>query len=212
MEKTVQLIIEEVIKRLNVYSTGKLTIPIGISNRHVHLSKKDLEVLFGEGYQLTVMKKLRQPGQFAAKETVTVTGPKGSFENVRVLGPVRGQTQLEISVSDGYKLGFSVPIRESGDTEGTPGIILKGPKGIVEKDRGVIAALRHIHMPLNLAEHFGLKDKDRVSAEAGTTRRLLFHNVLVRVSDQYLPELHLDTDEANAGGIQNGDIAYILKD
>lgn len=207
----VELVVAEVIKRLNAYSSGAHIVPVGISNRHVHLSKEDLEVLFGEGYELTVMKNLKQPGQYAAIETVTAEGPKGSFENVRILGPVRGETQLEISISDGYKLGLNVPVRESGHTAGTPGIILKGPKGIVKKDQGVIAALRHIHMPVDMAERFGLKDKELVSVEVGSSREILFHNVLVRVSDRFVPELHLDTDEANAGGVQSGDIAEILK-
>ncbi|HYE81042.1 MAG TPA: phosphate propanoyltransferase [Clostridia bacterium] len=203
MDTVVEQVVLEVIKRLGI-------IPIGISNRHVHLSKEDLQVLFGEGYELTVMKNLKQPGQYAAKETVTLSGPKGSFENVRILGPVREKTQLEISISDGYKLGMDVPVRESGDTSGTPGIILLGPKGTVRKDQGVIAALRHIHMPVNLAEYFGLKDKDQVSVEVGSTRKIVFHNVLVRVSDNFAPELHLDTDEANAGGVRSGDMAEIL--
>lgn len=204
-------VVAEAVKRLIAYSADECIVPIGISNRHAHLSKKDLEALFGEGYELTAIKSLRQPGQYAARETVTAEGPKGSFENVRILGPVRGETQLEISISDGYKLGLDAQVRESGNTIDTPGIILKGPKGIVKKDRGVIAALRHIHMPVYMAEHYGLEDKELVSAEVGSTRRLIFHNVLVRVSDQFVPELHLDTDEANACGIRSGDTAKILK-
>ncbi|HWQ29926.1 MAG TPA: phosphate propanoyltransferase [Negativicutes bacterium] len=202
----------EAIRRLKERSCSEFMIPIGISNRHIHLSKEDLETLFGAGYKLTVMKALLQPGQYAAEEIVSVEGPKGSFDNVRILGPIRGETQLELSVSDGYKLGMDVPVRESGSTEGTPGILLRGPKGVIWKATGVIAALRHVHMPIELAMHLGLKDKEMVSVEAGYIRKLLFHNVLVRVSDQFVPELHLDTDEANACGIRSGDMARIIKD
>lgn len=206
----IERIVPEVMKRLGAYF-DEAYIPIGVSNRHVHLSMADLEVLFGKGYELKNMKDLKQPGQYAASETVTAIGPKGSFEGVRILGPVRKETQLEISVSDGYKLGLNVPVRESGHTEGTPGIILKGPKGVVKKEYGVIAALRHLHMPVDLAERLELKDKELVCVEAGRVRKVVFHNVLVRISDQFVPELHLDTDEANAGGIRNGDMAGILK-
>jgi putative phosphotransacetylase len=203
-------IVCEVIKRLQVYEEEPY-VPIGVSNRHVHLCQKDLESLFGKGYQLTKLKDLKQPGQFAAKETVTIVGRKGAIENVRILGPIRKQTQVEISFSDGFKLGINAPVRESGKTEGTPGVILKGPKGVVKLDSGVIAALRHIHMPPDFAERFGLKDKELVSVEVQGNRRLLYHNVLVRVSDDFVLEMHLDTDEANAAGVGNGDFGKIVK-
>ncbi|MFT9498111.1 phosphate propanoyltransferase [Anaerosolibacter sp.] len=207
----VEKIVSEIVKRLLSYGDEPL-VPIGVSNRHVHLSKEDLEILFGPGYELTKMKDLKQPGQYAAQETVTVIGPKGKFENVRILGPVRKETQLEISISDGFVLGLKAPVRESGKTQGTPGFILKGPKGSVEKDYGVIAALRHIHMPPDYAAHFGLKDKEMVSVEVNSPRRIIFHDVLIRVSDQYVLEMHLDIDEANAGGIGNDDLGKIVRD
>ena len=159
-------------------------IVVGVSNRHVHLSKEDLEVLFGKGYQLTPVKDLRQPGQFAAKETVTIVGPKGAIENVRVLGPIRKETQVEISRTDAFKLGLNPPVRDSGDLDGTPGIVIVGPAGVVVKNRGVILAKRHIHMHPKDAQHYGVKDKDivRVIVEKGE-RRLIFDDVLVRVRE-----------------------------
>ncbi|WP_330684971.1 phosphate propanoyltransferase [Anaerosolibacter sp.] len=207
----VEKIVSEIVKRLLSYGDEPL-VPIGVSNRHVHLSKEDLEILFGSGYELTKMKDLKQPGQYAAQETVMVIGPKGKFENVRILGPVRKETQLEISISDGFVLGLKAPVRESGKTQGTPGFILKGPKGSVEKEYGVIAALRHIHMPPDYAAHFGLMDKEMVSVEVNSPRRIIFHDVLIRVSDQYVLEMHLDIDEANAGGIGNDDLGKIVRD
>lgn len=210
-EELIGKIVAEVVKRLQSQGEEPL-VPIGISNRHIHLSQEDLDVLFGKGYQLTKLKDLKQPGQYAAKETVTIIGPKGSFDGVRILGPVRAETQLEISLSDGFKLGIKAPVRESGKIASTPGIIIKGPAGTVEKSQGVIAALRHIHMPPDFANRFGLKDKDFVKVEVGGERKTLFHNVLVRVSDSFALEMHLDTDEANACGVANDDLARIVLD
>lgn len=187
-------------------------IVVGVSNRHVHLSKEDLEVLFGKGYQLTPVKDLRQPGQFAAKETVTIVGPKGAIENVRVLGPIRKETQVEISRTDAFKLGLNPPVRDSGDLDGTPGIVIVGPAGVVVKNRGVILAKRHIHMHPKDAQHYGVKDKDivRVIVEKGE-RRLIFDDVLVRVREDFALEFHVDTDEANAAMLNNGDLVYIVE-
>lgn len=186
-------------------------IVVGVSNRHVHLSREDVEILFGKDYQLTPIKDLGQPGQFACQETVTIVGPKGSIENVRVLGPERKETQVEISLTDAYKLGLNPPVRDSGDLEGTPGITIIGPKGQVTKDRGVIIAKRHIHMHTSDAEKFGVKDKDivKVIVEKGD-RKLIFDDVLVRVSDKFALEFHVDTDEANAALLKTGDIVYIV--
>lgn len=187
-------------------------IVVGVSNRHVHLSKEDLEVLFGKGYQLTPVKDLRQPGQFAAKETVTIVGPKGAIENVRVLGPIRKETQVEISRTDAFKLGLNPPVRDSGDLDGTPGIVIVGPAGVVVKNRGVILAKRHIHMHPKDAQHYGVKDKDivKVIVEKGE-RRLIFDDVLVRVREDFALEFHVDTDEANAAMLNNGDLVYIVE-
>lgn len=203
-------IVSEVLKRLRAYEEEPY-VPIGVSNHHIHLSQEDLEALFGKGYQLTKLKDLKQPGQYAAKETVTLVGPKGTIQNVRILGPVRKETQVEISCSDGFALGVRAPVRESGKIAGTPGIILKGPNGELQKDSGAIVALRHIHMPPQFAQRFGLKDKDMVSVEVQGIRKLLYRNVLVRVSEAYELEMHLDTDEANAAGVGNNDLVKILK-
>lgn len=186
-------------------------IVVGVSNRHVHLSREDVEILFGKDYQLTPIKELGQPGQFACQETVTIVGPKGSIENVRVLGPERKETQVEISLTDAYKLGLNPPVRDSGDLEGTPGITIIGPKGQVTKDRGVIIAKRHIHMHTSDAEKFGVKDKDivKVIVEKGD-RKLIFDDVLIRVSDKFALEFHVDTDEANAALLKTGDTVFIV--
>lgn len=207
---TQEKIIKEVVKRLQVLEEEPYA-PIGVSNRHIHLSQQDLETLFGEGYQLTKMKDLKQPGQFAAEETVTLVGAKGEIKKVRILGPVRKVTQVEVSLTDSFKLGVRAPIRESGKTAGTPGILLKGPKGDLGLKEGVIVALRHIHVPPEFAKRFQLEDKDMVEVEVGKDRKAVFSNVLIRVSDKYKLEMHLDTDEANAAGIGNGELGKIRK-
>lgn len=201
--------IKEIVKK-NIDQYEKKLVPIGVSNRHIHVSKEDLEILFGKGYELTKLKDLGQPGQYASKETVKIIGPKGSFEKVRILGPVRNATQLEISLTDGYLLGIKPPVRESGKIENTPGVTIEGPKGTIKKSSGVIAALRHIHMPPEIAERYGVKDKDFVEVECNGVRKAVLGNVLVRVSDRFELEMHIDTDEANASGLKNGDKIKIL--
>ena len=186
-------------------SSEKRLVPIGISNRHIHLAQEDLEVLFGKGYQLNVLKELSQPGQFAAKETVSLTGPKGTLENVRVLGPIRKETQIEVSVTDCYKLGITPVVRDSGQTEGTEGIKVIGPAGMLELDRGVMVAGRHIHMTPDQAQEWGLVDGQRVKVEVPGLRPLIFDNTLIRISPDYQPEVHLDTDEGNAACL-NGEV------
>ena len=178
-------------------------VPVGTSNRHIHLSQHDLEALFGQNYALTVQKNLSQPGQFAAKETVTLIGPKGRLENVRVLGPVRKSTQVEISVTDCFKLGVKPVIRDSGDHEGTPGLGIEGPAGRVELTGGVMVAGRHIHLHTQDAQEWSLKDGDRVCVRVESPRPITYEDVLIRVSDQYHKELHLDLDEANAALIES---------
>jgi len=173
-------------------------VPVGISNRHIHLSQEHLEALFGPGYQLTVRKDLSQTGQFAAEETLTIEGPKSALKNVRSLGPVRKETQVEVSRTDAFALGLQPPVRDSGYLAESPGIKLIGPKGTVELDKGVIIAQRHIHMNSADAEAFGVKDKDIVSVRVGGERGLVFDNVLIRVRDDFVLEMHIDTDEANA--------------
>lgn len=186
-------------------------VPVGVSNRHVHLSQADVETLFGKGYDLTFMKALKQPGQYAAKECIKLVGPKGEIARVRILGPVRLATQIEISVSDGFKLGVKPPVRPSGKIDSSPGITLVGPSGSVECPIGVIAAHRHIHMHTTDAERMGIRDGQAVSVRSSGPRAVTFENVTCRVSDKYALELHLDMDEANAGQIQNGDLFEIQR-
>lgn len=187
------------------------TVPVGISNRHVHLCREDMDVLFGQGSQLTVKKMLGQPGQYAAEEMVALVGPKGRLEKVRVLGPLRKDTQVEISATDGRTLGVNAPVRESGKVKGTPGIRLIGPCGETDLKEGTIVALRHIHMTPYLAEQMNLSDGAMIDVELGDEQRGgVMSRVLIRVSDSYAPEMHIDVDEANAFGVKNDDAAKIL--
>ncbi|MBP2018626.1 putative phosphotransacetylase [Symbiobacterium terraclitae] len=186
------------------------TVIINVSARHVHLSPAHVEALFGPGYQLTVKKELMQPGQFAAEETVAVIGPKGSFPKVRVLGPARGASQVEISATDARTLGIPAVVRLSGNIAGTPGVILEGPKGRVELTEGVIVAARHIHMTPADAAKYGVTDRQVVRVKTNGGRPLTFDDVIVRVRDDMALEMHIDTDEANAAGIKDGDIGEIL--
>ena len=187
-----------------------MKLPIALSNKHIHLSQADIDVLFGQGYELTHKKDLSQPGQFACEEMVEVVGPKGSTK-MRVLGPARPESQVEVSLADARALGIAVPVRQSGDAEGTPGCKLVGPKGEVEIERGVIVAARHIHMSLEDAEKFGVKDKDIVSVQTTGERALLFNNVLVRANAAFALEMHVDLEEGNAAGVKNGDLVELVK-
>lgn len=187
-------------------------LPIALSNRHIHLSQEDLHTLFGEGYELTKIKDLSQPGQFACDEKVDIEGPKGVIKGVRVLGPVRGETQLEISISDAFKLGVEPVIRNSGDIDGTPGVKIIGPKGEVELEKGVIVAARHIHMHTSDGEKFGIKDGDIVKIKTEGIRSVVFENVLVRVKDNFALEMHVDIEEGNAAGVKNGDLVELIKE
>lgn len=187
-------------------------IPIAVSNRHVHLSRQDIDTLFGEGYQLNRVRPLVQPGQFASAECVAVVGPKGVLEKVRVLGPERKATQVEVSQTEAIKIGVVAPVRDSGDLKGSAEVMLRGPKGEVILREGVILSVRHIHMHSEDAKHFGVKDKDRVRVRTQGERPIVFENVLVRASDQFALEMHIDTDEANAGLIKNGDSVILCID
>lgn len=212
-EKVIRQIVEQIMAGMDISTSGgPQDIPVGVSNRHVHLTQADLETLFGPGAVLHCKKELKQPGQFAAEETVTLRGPKGgAMGKVRVLGPVRKASQVEISKTDGFALGVKAPVRESGVLEGTPGITLEGPAGTLTLTKGVIVAQRHIHLSKPEAELWGVKDKDIVEVEIGGERGVTMKNVLVRVSDKFVPEMHVDTDEANACGMKNGDIVQIKK-
>lgn len=187
-------------------------VPVGISNRHIHLSRADVDTLFGKDYQLTHMKDLSQPGQFACKETLTIIGPSlRPIENVRVLGPERRASQVEISKTDSFVLKVKPPVRESGKIEGSAPITIVGPKGVVTLKEGCIIANRHIHMAPEDGERFGVKDGDYVTVDAEGTRRTRFYDVQVRVSDAFRLEMHVDTDDANAVGLSNGSLVKIVK-
>ena len=186
-------------------------IPVGVSNRHLHLSQEDQDALFGEGYQLTPIKDLSQPGQFACKEVVTICGPKGAIEKVRVLGPVRSKTQVEILTGDSFKLGVSAPARQSGDLDGTPGITIVGPKGSVQIKEGLIVAQRHIHMSSDDAVAFGVHDGQIVDIEVEGPRGGTYANVIIRANNTSALECHVDTDEANAMSINSSTKIKIKK-
>jgi putative phosphotransacetylase len=188
-------------------------VPIGVSNRHIHLNKADLATLFGEGYELTPLKDLSQPGQYACKELLTIVGPSlRPIENVRVLGPVRSKSQVEISATDSYVLKVKPPVRESGNIAGSAGIRIIGPKGVVELNEGCIIANRHIHMSPADAAKFGVKDGDTVTVDVNGKRRTRWYDVQIRVSDAFCLEMHIDTDDANAAGIGNGFKVKVVKE
>jgi putative phosphotransacetylase len=186
-------------------------IPVGISARHVHVTREDLDILYGPGYQLTVRKALSQPGQFASEETVDLVTEKSTFKRVRILGPERKQTQVEISLTDSLKLGIKPPVRDSGNLAGSPGITIVGPQGSIELKQGVIAACRHIHMTEANAAEFGVNDKQMVQVYCGGERGLVFGNVLIRVSDTAQLEMHVDTDESNAAMMNANTAIKIVK-
>ena len=187
---------------------GLLFVELEASGRHVHVTKEQAQVLFG--HPLTPQRPLSQPGQYLARERVTVVGPKGRFENVAVLGPERKAAQAEVSLTDARQLGLEAPIRLSGDVKGTPGARLVGSCGSVELTAGVMAAQRHIHLTPEAAQRFGVKDRQIVKLQTFTERPLIFENVAVRVSPDFAPFAHLDFDEANACGFRKGDLGRIL--
>ena len=185
-----------------------LFVEMEASGRHVHVTRQQAQTLFGHG--LTQERSLSQPGQFVAKERVTVIGPKGKFEHVAVLGPERPDAQVEISLTDGRVLGITPPVRQSGDVAGTPGAVLEGPAGRVELAQGVLAAQRHIHMHPSDAARMGVKDRQQVRLQTYTARPVVFENVTVRIHPGFQTSVHLDYDEANACGFQKGDLGRIL--
>lgn len=182
------------------------------SARHLHVSRADLDVLFGEGFQLSNKKDLSQPGQFATNERVDVVGPKKTIPGVSILGPVRPETQIELSLTDARSIGLIAPIRESGDIAGTVGCKLVGPCGEVELTEGVIAAKRHIHMTPEDAAEMGVVDKQIVSVEVKSNdRTTVFGDVVVRVSPKYALAMHIDTDESNAAAVAPGTMGTVIK-
>ncbi len=186
-------------------------VPVGVSARHIHLTQEHVEALFGEEYQLTKRKEL-MGGQFASNETVTIVGLKlRAIENVRILGPVRSRSQVEVSATDALRLGVKAPIRESGNVEGSAAIAVVGPKGAIYLDEGCIIAKRHIHMAPKDAMAAGVHDGDIVSVKAENERGTVFNHVQIRVDDSFTLEMHIDTDEANAAKITTGDTVRIIK-
>ncbi len=185
-------------------------VPVGVSARHIHLTQEDVEKLFGPGYQLTKKKEL-MGGQYASNEQCTIVGLKlRAIENVRILGPVRSKSQVEISATDARTLGIKAPIRQSGDTAGSAPIALVGPKGAVYLDEGCIVAARHIHMSVPDAKAASLKDGDFVSVRMGDERGAVLEKVKIRVDESFTTEMHIDTDEANACQVKQGDMAAII--
>jgi acetate kinase len=185
-------------------------IPIEVSAHHIHLSREHIDTLFGRDYELAYRADLSQPGQYACEETLDLIGPRGRVERVRILGPLRSQTQVEIAMTEEFRLGIKAPIRASGDLEGSPGITLAGPRGIVDTPQGVICSVRHIHMSPEDALSFGLKDRDICMVRVEGDRTLVFGDVLVRVSPDYRLAMHIDTDEGNAANIRTGMIGHMI--
>ncbi len=205
--------VRKVIAELNTAQNTKNEIPVGISNRHIHLCREHLEILFGKGYELTPLKDLSQPGQYACKETLTLIGPSmRSIEGVRVLGPLRKSSQVEISATDSFQLKVKPPVRESGKIEGSAPVTIVGPKGVVSLAEGCIIANRHVHMSPEDGAAFGVKDGDYIDVDVTSgTRKTRWFDVQIRVSPDYRLEMHVDTDDANSAGLKNGSTVTVVK-
>ena len=208
----VEQIVREIVLSQIGGPPGKPNLVVSVSARHVHLTDQDVETLFGAGHKLTVAKPLYQDGHFAAEETVMVVGPRRRMlPTVRILGPTRPESQVELAFTDSISLGIDMPVRASGQLEGTPGCVLVGPKGVVELQRGVIRAERHVHMGPGDAEFYGVKDKDRMSLRIASGCGVIFNNLLVRVGEKIKLEVHLDTDEGNACDIDHAKSVELVK-
>lgn len=203
--------IDQLSEKLAEEIKGQLFIEVEASGRHVHLSQEAVEILYGKGYQLTPDKPLSQPGQYACKERLTLTGPKGSIHRVVVLGPTRPQTQVEVSLTDAVILGTKPPIRQSGDITGSTGLTLSTDLASLEISEGTIVAWRHIHMTPQDGEKFGVKDGDVVNVKVFGDRPTIFQDTLVRISPRYQTRMHIDYDEANACGFKKGALGIIIK-
>lgn len=212
-EAVLKLLLEAVQANLSSEEVkeDRYEIPVGISNRHVHLSQADVNSLFGEGYQMTKLKDLSQPGQYACKETVTICGPKGAIEKVRILGPIRSKTQVEVLTGDSFKLGVTAQVKLSGDLYGTSGITLVGPKGSIQTTEGLIVAQRHVHMTPKDAQHFGVHDGEIVSIKINGPRGGIYNNVVIRANDTSALECHIDVEEANAMNLNSLSKIKIIK-
>lgn len=200
-------IVKEVIDRVK----KEAFIEVEASGRHIHLCQEHIEILFGKDYTLNKLKDLSQPGQYACKERVTITGAKGSISNVVVLGPARPNTQVEVSLTDALSLGLKIPVKESGDIEGTPGIVVSTEKASIEIQRGLIVAKRHIHITPEDAEKFNVKNNEIVKVEVLGNRPLIFGDTVIRVSPKFRTYMHIDYDEANACGFTKGTLCRIIK-
>ena len=210
-DQELKVLVDTIIKAVKE-EDGKGGVPVGISNRHIHLTREHVEILFGKGYQLTKCKDLSQPGQYACKEQLTIVGPSmRAIEGVRVLGPERKKSQVEISRTDSFTLKVKPPVRESGDIAGSAPITIIGPKGIVTLSEGCIIANRHIHMSEDEGRALGVVDGEYVDVEMNGQRRSLFYDVQIRVHKDFRLEMHIDTDDANAAGVGNGFVAKIIK-
>lgn len=207
--KAIETAVKNALSAIDADKNGE--IKIGVSQRHIHLSREDLDTLFGKDYELTLLKPL-MGREYAAKEVVTLVGPSlKSIENVRVLGPVRKDTQVEISRTDTFVLKVSPPVRPSGNVEGSERIVIVGPKGSVYLKQGVIIANRHIHLTPEYAEKHGLKDNDYVDVLVEGIKPTKFYDVQIRTREDFNTEMHIDTDDANSAGLRNGDLVKIIK-
>ena len=210
IDKIISVLIHEIKKNnMLIVPDG---ISVGISNRHIHLSEEHMQSLFGKGTELHILKELSQPGQYACKECVTLVGPKGCIENVRILGPTRRQTQVEILSADCYKLGVKAPLKISGELDGTPGLVISGPKGCEKLTSGVIIAKRHIHMTPQDAAKFNCNDNDIVKVECQGERGGILGNVVVRVTETSKLDFHIDVEEANCMGMNDGSKIIIINE
>ena len=211
-EQEIKALVDKVIESVKSGNSPEGDVPVGISNRHIHLTKDDVETLFGKGYQLTKLKDLSQPGQYACKEQLTIVGPSmRAIEGVRVLGPERKRSQVEISRTDSFVLKVKPPVRESGDLDGSAPITIIGPKGVVTLKEGCIIANRHIHMSEEEGRAFGVTDNEYVDVELYGERKSLFYDVQIRVHKDFRLEMHIDTDDANAAGVGNGAKVKLIK-
>jgi len=208
----VEQIVREIVLQQVGAPDGKPELVVSISARHVHLTDEDVETLFGPGHKLTPMKELYQEGFFAAEETVMVVGPRRRMlPSVRVLGPTRSASQVELAFTDGISLGIDLPVRPSGKIEGTPGCVLVGPKGVVDLKQGVIRAERHVHMSPRDADYYGVKTNDRMSLRVHSACAAVFEGLLVRAEEGIKLEVHLDTDEGNAADLEHAEKAELFK-
>ncbi|GAB4245765.1 MAG: hypothetical protein Kow00109_21810 [Acidobacteriota bacterium] len=207
---TVEAVVREVLAEMA--PAGANLVPVGVSARHMHITQEHLEILFGPGHRLRPVRELNQPGEFAAEETVLVVGPKRRTLEVRILGPVRRFTQVEMAFSDGIYLGIDLPHRLSGDVAGSAPLVLVGPKGVLHLPEGGIRARRHIHINPEDARRLGVRNGEVVSVRTRGAMAVTFHDVVIRQGENLRLEMHIDTDEANAAGLRCGDLVELIKE